>query len=226
MALPLADVEAALAKLAAEGFAMRGSFTPGASQSEWCDRALLARIHRYTVQRLRQEIEPVSSQDFMRFLFRWQHLVPNERREGPDALDVVISQLQGFEAPVAAWESELLPARLDAYDMTWLDDLCLSGRAVWTRLTLPAPTSTAGHPGPIRTTPVTLLPRRAAALWHRVAPVPAALPVALSGRAQAVVNHLRQHGASFYDELVEGTGLLRTQVEKACAALVAFGVPA
>jgi ATP-dependent Lhr-like helicase len=112
----------------------------------------------------------------MRFLFRWQHLVPNDRREGPDALDVVISQLQGFEAPVAAWESELLPARLDAYDMTWLDDLCLSGRAVWTRLTLPGPSTASGHPGPIRTTPVTLLPRRAAALWHRVAPVPRRCP--------------------------------------------------
>ena len=135
MALPLADVEAALAKLAAEGFAMRGSFTPGASQSEWCDRALLARIHRYTVKRLRQEIEPVSSQDFMRFLCRWQHVVPSERRQGPDALAAMITQLEGFEAPAAAWEAEILPARLDNYDFTWLDDLCLAGRAVWTRLT-------------------------------------------------------------------------------------------
>ena len=160
----------------------------------------------------------------MRFLFRWQHLVPNDRREGPDALDVVISQLQGFEAPVAAWESELLPARLDAYDMTWLDDLCLSGRAVWTRLTPPASASGSSHAAPIRTTPVTLLPRRAAALWHGVAPAPTALPIALSGRAQAVVNHLRQHGASFYDEIVDGTGLLRTQVEEALAELVAVGV--
>ena len=105
---------------------------------EWCDRTLLARIHRYTVRRLREEIEPVATQDFMRFLFRWQHVIPGERREGPDALDAVIAQLQGFEAPAAAWESEILPARLDNYDFTWLDDLCLSGRAIWTRLTLPA----------------------------------------------------------------------------------------
>ena len=222
--IPVHEIDAALTALAAQGVAIAGAFTPSGPPKEWCDRALLARIHRYTVQRLRQEIEPVSTQDFMRFLFRWQHLVPNDRREGPDALDVVISQLQGFEAPVAAWESELLPARLDAYDMTWLDDLCLSGRAVWTRLTLPGPTTAPGHPGPIRTTPVTLLPRRAAALWHRAAPVPSALPLALSGRAQPVVNHLRQHGASFYDEIVEGTGLLRTQVEEALAELVALGV--
>src|SRR5207249_8788624 len=196
MALPLADVEAALAKLAVEGFAMRGSFTPGASQSEWCDRSLLARIHRYTVKRLRQEIEPVSSQDFMRFLCRWQHVIPSERREGPDALAALITQLQGFEAPAAAWESEILPARLDNYDFTWLDDLCLSGRAVWSRLTLPPSGAGANSPGPIRTTPVTLLPRRNAALWTRAAPAPSATAPQLSSRAQAVADHLRVQGAS------------------------------
>ncbi|HVN40552.1 MAG TPA: helicase-related protein, partial [Myxococcota bacterium] len=220
----VAEIDAALEALAAQGVAIAGAFTPSGPPKEWCDRALLARIHRYTIARLRQEIEPVGTQDFMRFLFRWQHLVPNERREGPDALDVVVSQLQGFEAPVAAWESELLPARLDAYDMTWLDDLCLSGRVVWTRLTPPAATSPSSHAAPIRTTPVTLLPRRAAALWHRVAPVPSGLPIALTGRAQAVVEHLRRHGASFYDEIVDGTLMLRTQVEEALAELVAVGI--
>ncbi len=222
LGVPVADVDAALAALAAEGVAMAGAFT-SAGAREWCDRALLARIHRYTVQRLRQEIEPVSTQDFMRFLFRWQHLLPNDRREGPDALDAVISQLQGFEAPVAAWETEMLPARLEGYDMTWLDDLCLSGRAVWARLTPPAAAAT-GHAGPIRTTPVALLPRRAAAAWHRVAPATPAAAVNVSARAQRVIEHLRLHGASFYDEIVEGTGLLRTQVEEALAELVAFGI--
>src|SRR5262249_50230485 len=153
------DIENAVAKLVVEGVAMRGFYTPGAPQPEVCDRTLLARIHRYTVKRLRQEIEPVSAQDYMRFLFRWQHVLPSERRQGPDALDAVIAQLQGFEAPAAAWESEMLPARLDNYDFTWLDDLCLSGRAVWTRLTLPSSNNT-NNPGPIRTTPVALLPRK------------------------------------------------------------------
>ncbi len=166
------EIEAALAKLVAEGLVMSGSFTPGAAETEWCDRALLARIHRYTVKRLRQEIEPVSSKDFMRFLFRWQHVIPNERRQGPDALDAVIAQLQGFEAPAAAWESEILPARLDDYDFTWLDDLCLSGRVVWTRLSRTAKSGVASGRGPIRTTPVTLLPRRSAPLWTRAAPPP------------------------------------------------------
>ena len=116
---------------------MSGAYSPGAAANEWCDRTLLARIHRYTVSRLRQEIEPVSTQDFVRFLFRWQHVTPGEQRQGPDALDAIIAQLQGFEAPAASWESEILPARLENYEFTWLDDLCLSGRAVWTRLTPP-----------------------------------------------------------------------------------------
>jgi ATP-dependent Lhr-like helicase len=221
MALPVAHVETALAKLATEGFALHGSFTPGA-QSEWCDRALLARIHRYTVGRLRQEIEPVSSQDFMRFLCRWQHVVPNERRQGPDALAALITQLEGFEAPAAAWEADILPARLDNYDFTWLDDLCLAGRAVWTRLTVPARVA-AGNAAPIRTTPITLLPRRSLGLWNRAVPAPAD-PLPASAGAQRVLEHLMSHGACFYDEIVEASGMLRTQVEDALAELVALGL--
>ena len=218
-----ADIDAALAKLASEGVVMSGSYTPGATAIEWCDRTLLARIHRYTVNRLRQEIEPVTTQDFVRFLFRWQHVAPGERRQGPDALDAIIAQLQGYEAPAAAWEAEILPARLENYDFTWLDDLCLSGRVVWTRLTPPASTATAGSANVIRTTPVTLLPRRSAPTWTRVSPNPAAQPSPPSSRAQAVADFLQTHGASFHDEIVDGTRLLRTQVEDALAELVALG---
>ncbi|HSC99428.1 MAG TPA: ATP-dependent DNA helicase, partial [Casimicrobiaceae bacterium] len=215
------EIEQALARLATEGVAMAGTYTSRAG-IEWCDRTLLARIHRYTVNRLRQEIEPVSTQDFLRFLFRWQHVTPGEQRQGPDALDAIIAQLQGFEAPAASWEAEILPARLENYDFTWLDDLCLSGRAVWTRLTPPAG-SGAGAANVIRTTPVTLLPRRTAALWGRAAPPPATTASHASSRAQAVVDFLQAHGASFHDEIVEGTRLLRTQVEDALAELVALG---
>ena len=225
LSLPRDVIEGALAKLVAEGSIMSGSFTPDAAETEWCDRALLARIHRYTVKRLRQEIEPVSSKDFLRFLFRWQHVVPNEQRQGPDALDAIIAQLQGFEAPAAAWESEILPARLEDYEFTWLDDLCLSGRVVWTRLSHTA-NPAAGGRGPIRTTPVTLLPRRSASLWTRAAPPPVVNVDELGSRARAVVETLRSHGASFYDEIVQATGLLRTQVEDALAELVAAGLVA
>ena len=222
LACPVGDVEAALAQLAAEGVVMAGAYS-GDSRNEWCDRTLLARIHRYTVNRLRQEIEPVSTQDFIRFLFRWQHVSPGEQRQGPDALDAIVTQLQGFEAPAAAWESELLPARLENYEFTWLDDLCLSGRVVWTRLAPPTPSGAAGSANVIRTTPVTLLPRRSAALWTRAAPAATLEPSQTSSRAQLVVDFLQAHGASFYDEIVEGTRLLRTQVEDALAELVALG---
>ncbi len=223
LATSAADVDAALAKLASEGVAMSGRYTSDAAAIEWCDRTLLARIHRYTVNRLRQEIEPVSTQDFVRFLFRWQHVAPGEQRQGPDALDAIIAQLQGYEAPAAAWEAEILPARLENYDFTWLDDLCLSGRAVWTRLTPPTSTGSAGNANVIRTTPVTLLPRRSAMMWTRVSPNPATQPSPPSARAQVVADFLQAHGASFHDEIVEGTRLLRTQVEDALAELVALG---
>jgi ATP-dependent Lhr-like helicase len=223
LALPRGDIDAALTKLAAEGFALSGTFMPDAGEAQWCERALLARIHRYTVNRLRAEIEPVSSQDFMRFLCRWQHVIPAERREGPDALAALISQLEGFEAPAAAWEAEILPARLDNYDFTWLDDLCLAGRASWTRVSAPARIA-AKNAGPIRTTPVTLLSRRHAALWTRAVPTSGAEPAPITTRAQTVADYLKHHGACFYDEIVEGTGLLRTQVEDALAELVVVGL--
>jgi ATP-dependent Lhr-like helicase len=215
------DVASSLARLAQEGVAMSGAYT-GNEPVEWCDRTLLARIHRYTVSRLRQEIEPVSTQDFMRFLFRWQHVAPGEQRQGPDALDAIIAQLQGFEAPAASWEADILPARLENYDFTWLDDLCLSGRVIWTRLT-PPQANGSSSPNVIRTTPVTLLPRRSAPLWTRAAPAKAGDVSRISSRAQSVVDFLQGHGASFHDEIVDGTRLLRTQVEDALAELVALG---
>jgi ATP-dependent Lhr-like helicase len=223
VAVPQTDMAAALARLAGEGVAMEGSYTPGATEREWCDRSLLARIHRRTIERLRQEIEPVSTQDFVRFLFRWQHAAPGEQRQGPDALDAVIAQLQGFEAPAVAWEADLLPARLADYDFTWLDDLCLAGRAVWTRLTPAAASGSAGGASVIRSTPITLLPRRSAPLWARVAPKTAADEAAIGSRAALVAGFLRAHGASFFDEIVDGTRLLRTQIEDALAELVALG---
>jgi ATP-dependent Lhr-like helicase len=224
MRVPCGEIEAALVRLAGEGVALQGTYTPGARVTEWCDRTLLARIHRYTIKRLRQEIEPVSTQDFVRFLFRWQRVAPDEQRQGPDALDAIIGQLQGFEAPAAAWEAELLPARLENYDFTWLDDLCLAGRAVWTRLTPPAGAAGGGAANVIRTTPVALLPRRAAPIWTRATPMADASMAPAGGRSRVVADFLQASGASFFDEIVDGTGLLRTEIEDALAELVALGV--
>src|SRR6185437_10967869 len=122
------ECAAPLAALEAEGFAMRGRFTPNASAEEWCERRLLSRIHHYTLKRLRAEIEPVAARDFLRFLFDWQHVSADTRMAGPKALDGVAAQLEGFEAPAAAWESEILPSRLASYEPGWLDERCLAGQ--------------------------------------------------------------------------------------------------
>ena len=221
--LPRADIAAVLAGFEAEGFALRGRFSAAAGDEEWCDRRLLARIHQYTVKRLRAEIQPVAARDFLRFLFEWQRVTADARMAGPDALEVVVSQLEGFPAPAAAWESEILPARVAGYEPGWLDDLCLAGRITWARLG-GGPARREGSErrvAPVRTTPITLLPRRYAAFWTALSPADEAAPA--SARAQTVAGFIRTHGASFFDELVEGTGLLRIEVEEALAELVALG---
>lgn len=218
------DITGALAALQAEGFALRGRFTPGSNADEWCDRRLLSRIHHYTIRRLRAEIEPVAARDFLRFLFSWQHITEETRLEGPDTVETVVHQLEGFEVPAGGWETEILPARITAYEATWLDDQCLAGRIAWAKLT---PSGGGGNgrdraASPVRTTPIALLPRRHISLWMSLAGSPSeAQP---SSRAQAVIDCLRADGASFFDELVEATGLLRQQLEEALSELVALGM--
>ncbi|MHB8667821.1 MAG: DEAD/DEAH box helicase [Burkholderiales bacterium] len=193
---------------------------------EWCERRLLARIHRYTIERLRAEIEPVSAADFLRFLFRWHGLGAEPLPEGPQALAAVVEQLEGFEASAGAWEADILPARTHNYDPEWLDGLCLSGRVLWARLTPPKPVAGKDrtNSGPVRTTPIALLTRRHNALWRELlARRPADAP-RLSPRAQSVADYLRAHGASFFDDIVGGTGLLKAQAEEALGELVAAGL--
>jgi ATP-dependent Lhr-like helicase len=219
-----ADMAAALVALQAEGFAMRGRFTPGAAQDEWCERGLLARINRYTVKRLRAEIEPVSAQDFMRFLLTWQHVDGEARMEGPLALQDIVEQLEGFEAPAAAWEKEILAARLTGYQSAWLDDACRSGRTTWVRLRNGTARANGAprRTGPIRSTPIALLPRRNVAAWRALAEKNA--PPAVTGQAETVASFIRRHGASFFHDIVAGTDLLRSQVEDALAELAALGM--
>lgn len=190
----------------------------GKRVEEWCERRLLARIHRYTIQRLRAEIEPVSSVDFMRFLLEWQGITREPRGEGPAALAAVIEQLEGFEVPAGAWESDVLPARLQNYDPQWLDTLCLSGRTMWLRLSAPKTISS----GPVRSTPISLLTRKNRTLWQQLAAQ--AGPSQLSHSARAIVEYLQRQGASFFDEVVRASGLLQAQAEDGLAELVAAGL--
>ena len=222
------DIDIALLALESEGFVMRGRFSMEAfaadSAIQWCERHLLARIHRYTVKRLRREIEPVEPRDFMRFLFEWQRVAPGTQVSGPDALAAVLAQLEGFEAAASAWESEILPARVDGYEIAWLDALCQAGRIVWTRLRGAKPAATEPARGPVRATPTVLLQRRNLDAWIAFGGLAPDTTLALSSRAQAVADHLAAHGASFFDELLSTTRLLHTELENALGELVAAGL--
>jgi ATP-dependent Lhr-like helicase len=223
------EIETALLRLESEGYVIRGKFTPGTTETEWSARRLLARIHSYTLNRLRQEIEPVASTDFIRFLLAWQKVAPDHQMEGPESLKAIIEQLEGVEAPAAAWEGELLPSRMVEYDPAWLDALCLSGEVVWARLTPLSRSSDSGErtrgSGPVRNTPIALLRRKNFALWSSVFPQPAPTTTGeFSTTTQMVYDYLATRGASFFTDIVENTKLLRSQVEEALAELVANGV--
>src|SRR5436190_1228388 len=225
--LPQSDADFALAALEHEGFALRGRFSAGVEGTEWCERRLLARIHRYTLDRLRKEIEPVAAADFLRFLFKWQRLATGSRAEGPEGLAAVLDLLDGFELAAGAWESEVLPARLTDYDPLWLDGLCLSGEIAWGRLTATrnGEVGTRNRKvGPVKSTPIALFRRERGEIWRAALPEadPATLPLSSTGKA--LLAAFESRGALFFGDLVNATGLLRTEVEKGLAELVAWGL--
>ena len=209
---PVAQPESpALLALEGQGRILRGRFS--SNDLEWCDRRLLARIHRYTLNRLRAEIEPVSAADFMRFLLHWQHVAAEDQVKGAEGLAAVVEQLEGFELAAAAWEHDVLPARVADYGSEQLDRLCLSGRVAWGRLT-------PGSKAPLRTSPISLLLREHATHWGLALHDPGAL----SSEAATVREALAKKGASFFGELVKATGLLPAFVERALAELAGAGV--
>jgi ATP-dependent Lhr-like helicase len=223
LGLTTLEVDSALARIESEGNVLRGRFTPGVSTevTEWCDRRLLARIHRRTLDRLRREIEPVSAADLMRFLFSWQHVVPNLRLHGREGLTRVIEQLEGFELAAAGWEREILPARVARYEPGWLDELCLSGEVAWGRLRRHESSRHAGRrlSGSV---PITLL-RRANLTWL-LEPRGAEDEAGLSGPARDVLGRLRTAGASFVDDIAARVRRLRIEVEEALCELVSAGL--
>jgi ATP-dependent Lhr-like helicase len=217
LAIPLVALEQ-------QGVAMRGRFT-GAGDEEWCERRLLARIHRYTLKRLRSEIEPVSPADYQRFLFDWQGL-GEARREGREALSAVLAELQGLALAAAVWEREVLPARIADYRPGLVDELCASGEIVWWR---PRP-STAPEGTRVVTvaaSPIAIVPRDTLGYWRSCTTDSESAADAagnVSANAQRVVAALAARGALFFIELVQQTGLLRVQVEDALGELVARGL--
>nr|MBI3613109.1 DEAD/DEAH box helicase [Nitrospirota bacterium] len=241
-------VDGALRQLEAAGQVLRGQFRPEPIQNsklkiqnsgaapEWCDRRLLARIHRLTIGILRKEIEPVTAAEFMKFLFQWQHVAPGSRLHGEAGLQEVIRQLAGFEAAASAWERFLLPCRMSKYDPDWLDRLCLGGMAAWGRLSphprLEEPTFGPGEAPrvkrimPTSVAPIGLFPREEA-WWLLRAGGEEVGPVAeanLGPVAQDLQRYLRARGASFFADLVKGTGHLQTEVEEGLWELAAAGL--
>jgi ATP-dependent helicase Lhr and Lhr-like helicase len=236
LSLPQGDVEIALHALEGEGEILQGRFQspslPG-KEPEWCNRRLLARIHRLTLGRLRREIEPVTPADFVRFLMRWQRVAEGTRLHGEKGLSLVLDQLQGFEAASAAWELFLLARRVDGYQPEWLDQLCLSGQFSWARLSPPNDARDSEDTRAVR--PTRLAP---VAFFHRLqmeeffllrdafnrrepgqAPAPR-----LSHRAAAVLEQLQARGALFFDDLVRLTRRLPVEVDEGLWELVSAGL--
>jgi len=222
LGIDASDASVALAALEAEGFCFRGSFRGASSGDpsapvEYCERRLLARIHRRTLDRLRREIEPVAIADYIRFLVRWQRL--EEPAEGQTGLAYVLRLLEGFEAPASAWEHDLLAARTRGYDPSWIDSLCLSGQIAWGRTSSPPGTGRAS--ASVRQAPIAIVARDALGVWLDPAREPSA---DASTDAVRVVDHLRARGAAFFADLLRGTGLLRAQLELALGELVWRGL--
>jgi ATP-dependent helicase Lhr and Lhr-like helicase len=217
-------IEIALIRLETEGSVLRGRFR--GTEEEWCNRRVLARIHRLTLGALRREIEPVSTADYVRFLFRWQHVTAASRLHGVEGTFAVIRQLEGYEIPAAAWETTVLPARVADYKREYLDKLCYSGDVMWGRLSPhPAFTPAAdGHQRRIRPTklaPIALFAREhAAELILRKGDESAAL----SHAAREVLDEIAQRGAPFFADIVRGTKRLPAEVEEALWQLVAAGL--
>ena len=233
--LPESEIVEALARLEGEGSVLRGEYTQRGT--EWCDRRLLARIHRLTLGALRKEIEPVTPAEFMRWLLRWQHLAPGTELRGERGLLDALRQLQGFEAPASAWEQGILARRIAGYDPEVLDRLCLMGTVGWGRLSphpavWGAPGGSSGDAGggsrrvvPTSVSPISFFVRDEAdwvsAYWRALPEDPNRH---LSRAATAVLEFLRARGASFFADLVRATGLLKSEVETGLWELVAAGL--
>ena len=247
LGLQASEIEQALLRMEASGAILRGKFTDDASRTresapheiEWCDRRLLARIHRLTVATLRKQIQPVTSAQFMHWLFRWQRVAPGSQMQGERATLEVLKQLQGFEISANAWERHVLSRRIANYDPKWLDQLCLTGAVGWGRLS-PHPatidygpeskTDAEGSQRKRRVIPTSVAPItffvRDDADWMSPHNPATADPNSrgLSEGARQVLDLLRHRGASFFADIVRGTDKLKAEIETALWELVAAGV--
>jgi ATP-dependent helicase Lhr and Lhr-like helicase len=230
LGLATADAEKAMLRLEASGAVLRGQFTESVvGETEWCDRRLLARIHRLTLGSLRKQVQSVTAAQFMGWLLRWQHVAPSSQVLGERGTLEILQQMQGFEAPANSWERQILARRVADYDPKVLDQLCLTGAVGWGRVSPHPATLETVSPErrrvvPTSVAPITffvredtdwMIPRREAGEEELRG---------LSPDAKAVMHFLRQRGASFFADIVRGTGKLKAEVETALWELVAGGL--
>jgi ATP-dependent Lhr-like helicase len=208
---PVVSDDPVLADLESDGVVLRVRLQ---GQQAWCDRRLLARIHRYTLERLRQEIEPVTAADFLAYLACWQHADEPHRLEGPAGVIEVLRQLAGFEAPAVAWEASILPRRVRGYRREWLDQATLSGEFAWGRLW-------GSGACAVRVTPVAFYARETLPRWLGLA---GELPSPGDGYSAQVFAALEARGAAFPQELAAAARLIPTQVEAGLAELIGRGL--
>ncbi len=222
LGFPMADVYAALIHLEGEGLVLRGFFSEK-GEEEFCDRRILARIHRATIAHLRREIEPVPAATFLGYLFEWQHAAPGTQLTGESGVLEIVDQMQGFETAAAAWEDGILRSRIRDYQPSFLDSLCLAGEVVWGRWRRRATQADvpARRPGLTRTAPLGLAIREDMPWLLDEAP---ADETALSVAARDILGFLRRRGASFFPEIGAGTRHLPSEVEDALWQLVAAGL--
>ncbi|HZS39374.1 MAG TPA: DEAD/DEAH box helicase, partial [Polyangia bacterium] len=226
-------VNAALARLEADGQILRGRFTPGGSDEEWCERRILQRIHRRTLGKLREDIRPVTPAELIRFLLRWQHVAPGTRLHGVEGVAKVIEQLEGLQLQPAAWERDVLPARVESYQPAWLDELCLSGEVAWARLELAPPVegepAAANGKRPRNASGSIGLFQRAHAAWLVDRGPPGSTPASpatwahLSPPARAVAAELEKRGAAFAADLCASLGRAPSEIDDALWELVRTG---
>jgi ATP-dependent Lhr-like helicase len=220
LAITNIEIEQALIQLETEGFVLRGKFNPKAKELEWCDRRLLARIHRLTINRLRSEIQPVTIADYQHFLLKWHHVYSTDRLEGPEGVEKILQLLDGFELPAGSWEPAILNSRIKNYNPQWLDQLCYTGRFGWGRIS-PPQNQKGRISGPLKSSPTAIYSRDNLRFWIDLAsghPAPE-----LSSSTDEVLKVLASAGALFFGEIVRKTGLLQSTVEQALGELSMLG---
>ena len=228
LSLPRDDVMYALGQLEHEGVVLRGDYRQGVEAEEFCDRRILARIHRSTIDSLRSQVEPVPPATFIRFLLDWQHVMPESRLHGEGGLLSVIEKLQGFESAAGSIEDEILANRVAEYSGVLLDRLCLGGEVVWGRFSArqdsnntPWPTKGTHRAAFSRFTPVSLALRESLD-W--ALPEGAPNVDGLTGASLEALEFLQRRGASFVSDIVGGTKRLPSDVEEGLWTLAAAGV--